>query len=65
MLTENSCRLARRATVFSYAFEGREKLVKMGLPSIRAVTDMRAASSSSWLASRENSASLVHGLKHF
>ena len=30
----------------SHAFEGCEKLVQIGLPSIRAVTDMRVASSS-------------------
>ena len=45
VLTENSCRLARRA-VSPYAFEGCEKLVQIGLPLIRAVTDTRVAWSS-------------------
>ena len=46
VLTENSCRLARGAALSPYAFEGCEKLVQIGLPSIRAVADMRVASSS-------------------
>ena len=39
VLTENFCRLARGATVSPYAFEGCEKLVQIGLPSIKVVTD--------------------------
>ena len=46
VLTENSCRLASGATISPYAFEGCERLAQIGLPPTKAITDMRAASSS-------------------
>ena len=46
VLTESSCRLASGATISPYAFEGCERLAQIGLPPTKAITDMRAASSS-------------------
>ena len=43
VLTEHSCRLARRATISPYAFEGCAKLKQIGLLWTRAITDMRVA----------------------
>ena len=45
VLTGNSCRLVRGATISPYAFEGCEKLKQIGLPRTKAITDVRAATS--------------------
>ena len=46
MLTENTCRLADGAIISPYAFEGCERLAQIGLPSTKAITDVRSPSSS-------------------
>ena len=45
VLTGNSCRLARGATISPYAFEGCEKLKQIGLPWAKAIADVRVAAS--------------------
>ena len=47
VLTGNSCRLVRGATISPYAFEGCEKLKQIGLPRTKAIADVRAATSPS------------------
>ena len=43
VLTENSCRLARGATISPYAFEGCGKLRQIGLPGTKASVDALSA----------------------
>ena len=43
VLTENSCRLARGATISPYAFEGCGKLRQIGLPGTKASVDVLSA----------------------
>ena len=45
VLTGNSYRLVRSATISPYAFEGCEKLEQIGLLWAKAITDVRAAAS--------------------
>ena len=45
VVTESPCRLASGAIISPYAFEGCERLAQIGLPSTKAMMDLRSVSS--------------------
>ena len=45
VVTESPCRLASGAIISPYAFEGCERLAQIGLPSTKAIMDLRSVSS--------------------